>query len=269
MSSDYTLAYGTHATPADGRCAMEWVSHLAGEPHSDDPACVSPVLRALCIALNDGLDDDPRQQLRPYLARTIGTADDGLDPARAWMAMDWLIRVYTPAWLRLAGLRSHGDALAELPAVIDERSLHGALGILESARRGARAARLEAFATVGAVRPAAWASAVTAGLAGREAAWACAGAAAWAAARIAVGDLAGDRARAGARAAAGDAAAIAVRNARRTPGASRGSERDAAQATLAPTLTALTESAIGLLERMLPTETVAIPEPEPMATKWA
>ena len=40
MSSDYTLAYGTHANPEDGRCAMEWVSHLAGEPHSDQPRCV-------------------------------------------------------------------------------------------------------------------------------------------------------------------------------------------------------------------------------------
>ena len=74
MSSDYTLAYGTHATPQDGRCAMEWVSYLAGEPHSDEPVCVSPVLRALCVALNDGLADEPRQRLRPYLTRTIGTA---------------------------------------------------------------------------------------------------------------------------------------------------------------------------------------------------
>ena len=74
MNTDYTLAYGTHANPEDGRCAMEWVSHLAGEPHSDQPKCVSPVLRAICIALNDALDDEPRQRLRPYLARTIGTA---------------------------------------------------------------------------------------------------------------------------------------------------------------------------------------------------
>ena len=94
MTTDYTLAYGTHATPEDGRCAMEWVSHLAGEPHSDEPACVSPVLRAMCIALNDGLEHEPRQRLRPYLARTIGTADDGLDTERGWMAMDWLIRVF-------------------------------------------------------------------------------------------------------------------------------------------------------------------------------
>jgi hypothetical protein len=52
MGTDYTLAYGTHQTPDEGRCAMEWVSHLAGEPHSDAPACVSPVLRAHCTSLN-------------------------------------------------------------------------------------------------------------------------------------------------------------------------------------------------------------------------
>ena len=43
MSNDYALAYGTHASPLDGRCAMEWVSYLAGEAHSDEPTCVSPV----------------------------------------------------------------------------------------------------------------------------------------------------------------------------------------------------------------------------------
>ncbi len=270
MTSDYILAYGTHATPEDGRCAMEWVSHLAGEPHGDEPVCVSPVLRALCIALNDGLDDEPRQRLRPYLARTIGTADDGLDQERAWMAMDWLVRVYTPAWLRLAGLRKSADALAEHSEVVDEDCLRHALGMLEDARRRARAARAQAFGDTGPARPArpaAWASALTAGLAGREAAWACAGAAAWAGARVAVGDLAGDRARAAARAAAGDAAAIAVHRARPSGEHAYGTDRTAARATLTPTLEALTESAIELLERMLPTEQLPIPSPEPVFTE--
>jgi hypothetical protein len=264
MSSDYTLAYGTHPTPQDGRCAMEWVSYVAGEPHSDEPVCVSPVLRALCVALNDGLADEPRQRLRPYLTRTIGTAGDGLDPARAWMAMDWLIRVYTPAWLRLAEIDTEAQELAELAPVIDEASLRGALAPLERTRRRARNARAHAFRETGTPRTAAWASAMAAGVAGREAAWSCAGAAAWAAARIAVGDMAGDRARAAARSAAGDAAAIAGRaasNAATADGA--GSTREQARAgardALAPTLATLAESAIGLLERMLPTETVAIP----------
>ena len=113
----YRLDHGTHANPDQGRCAMEWVAHLAGEPHSDQPACVSPVLRAVCIALNDGLDDDARQRLRPYLTQTIGTADDGRDRERAWLALDWLIRSYAPAWLRAAGLTAPAIRLAAVAPV--------------------------------------------------------------------------------------------------------------------------------------------------------
>ncbi|MGZ4192978.1 MAG: hypothetical protein ACXVRW_11045 [Solirubrobacteraceae bacterium] len=229
--SGYTLAYGTHASAQDGRCAMEWVSYLAGEPHSDQPACVSPVLRAMCIALNDGLDQEPRQRLRPYLTRTIGTADDGLDATRGWMAMDWLTRVYTPAWLRLAGLADSAERLEGAAEVADTGSLRQALDRLEDARR--------------------------------EAAWACAGAAAWAAARIGIGDIVGDRARAAARAAAGDAAAIAVRHSREA--ARRTWARSAAQAALEPTLEMLADSALALLDRMLPTEQLPLPEPVVLA----
>lgn len=256
MSSDYILAYGTHASPQDGRCAMEWVSYLAGEPHSDQPTCVSAVLRAMCIALNDGLDQQPRQRLRPYLTRTIGTAEDGLDTWRGWLAMDWLARSYTPAWLRLAGLADSADALESAETVTGADSLTGALDLLEAARRQSRAARAKAF---GSPLPTGWAAAVAAGVAGREAAWACAGAAAWAAARIGIGDVAGDRARAAARAAAGDAAAIAVRQSRAS--ACHAGARAAAHAVLEPTLQRLSESALVLLDRMLPTEVVAVPEP--------
>ena len=140
MSTDYTLAYGTHPTPEDGRCAMEWVSYVAGEPHSDQPVCVSPVLRAFCTTLNDSLGDAPRQRLRPYLARTIGTARDGLDEARSWMALDWLIRTYAPRWLMEAGLIESAQRLAALPAVVDA-PISGRRS-LSSGSREARRARL-------------------------------------------------------------------------------------------------------------------------------
>ena len=256
MSSDYILAYGTHASAQDGRCAMEWVSYLAGEPHSDQPTCVSPVLRAMCIALNDGLDQEPRQRLRPYLTRTIGTAEDSLDTWRGWMAMDWLARAYTPAWLHLAGLTDRAQRLESAGEVSDARSLAYALELLEGARRESRAARARAF---GSPLPTGWAAAVAAGVAGREAAWACAGAAAWAAARIGIGDIAGDRARAAARAAAGDAAAIAVRQSRAS--ACHAGARATAHAALEPTLQRLADSALMLLDRMLPTEVLAVPAP--------
>ncbi len=249
MTCDYTLAYGTHANPEDGRCAMEWVSHLAGEPHSDQPRCVSPVLRALCIGLNDGLDDLPRQRLRPYLARTIGTADDGLDEARSWLAMDWLIRVYAPVWIEAAGLS--GIELRALAPILDEPSLDAALPVLDRARREAHSARCEE-------RTAPWAAARTAA---RETAWGCAAAAAWAAARVAVGDIAGDRARATARAAAADAATVVAREALSAGQliGGRAAARDAARLALAPTVAELHESVLALLERMLPMHRLPMP----------
>jgi hypothetical protein len=264
MSSDYTLSYGTHATAQDGRCAMEWVSHLAGEPHSDMPACVSPVLRAFCVALNDGLADGPRQRLRPYLARTIGTAGDGLDPDRAWLAMDWLTRTYAPAWLSLAGLDdSARDLRAAAPlSAIDQ--LLAALDLLGPARR--RAA--DAWRSSGAVR---LATGRLARVSARATAWSAAPAAAWAAARCGVGNMAGDRARAAARAIAGDAAATVARGARLRETGSDGGPAPrlgdtgddgarASQAGLAPTLNELQDSVFALLEQMLPTIAVALPE---------
>lgn len=248
MQSDYRLAYGTHANPEEGRCAMEWVSHLAGERHSDQPACVSPVLRAVCIALNDGLDDEPRQLLRPYLARTIGTVADGLDPLRAWLALDWLIREYSPIWLEAAGLHAPATDLRALPPVLDETALATAVPQLENARACARRTR--------GTGP--WSAARSVA---REMAWSCAGAAAWAGARLAVGDMAGDHARAAARVLAGDAAAIAAQRALAAvpPPDGRAAAKAAAREALSPTVEQLRRSVFALLERMLPTEALAPP----------
>jgi hypothetical protein len=256
VTQDYTLSYGTHADPEEGRCAMEWVAHLAGEPHSDEPDCVSPVLRAMCVSLNDGLADRPRQRLRPLLTRTIGTADDGVDEARAWLAMDWLVRTYTPAWLALAGVDRAARRLADGAPIVDDRALHAALAPLGQGRREARRARVREFAGI-----AGRATAITGARNGREAAWACAGAAAWAAARVAIGDQAGDQARASARAAAGDAAAVAVHRVRDDEICGPATALDARRTALGPTLEALADSALGLLERMLPTQAIELPAP--------
>lgn len=257
MSADYTLAYGTHATPDEGRCAMEWVSYLAGEPHGDDPACVSPVLRAFCTTLNDSLEDEPRQRLRPYLTRTIGTADDGLDAARSWMAMDWLIRTYARTWLRVAHLPLAARRLFDLGTVASRSDLRPALDALNAARSESREAWGAALGPVRAATRTPWAAGRAAA---REAAWASAGGAAWSAARVAVGDLAAHRARALAREIGGDAAATIAREAR-TRG-SRAADREAARAALAPIIAELRNSAFSLLDRMLPTAALAVPDGE-------
>ena len=248
MRSEYWLAHGPHATPEDGRCAMEWVSYLAGEPHSDQPACVSPALRAFCVALNDGLEKNARQRLRLYLARTIGTTDDGLDEERAWMAMDWLIRVYAPAWLELAGVTGAARGLTLLAPVQGVGDLAPAREALEVARRNVRAA-LKGGSRVARALPLGAERSV------RRRAWAAGEAAVWVVTRIPVGGAAGQRACEQVRAAAGDGAE-AVSRVARSRGGGTGS-RAAARGALVTTIAALQESAFVLLDRMLPTQTLA------------
>jgi hypothetical protein len=254
MSSDYWLAHGPHATPEDGRCAMEWVSYLAGEPHSDQPACVSPALRSFCVALNDGLEKHARQRLRPYLTRTIGTSGDGLDERRSWMAMDWLIRIYTPAWLHLAGLVEAERALALLAPVQGVEDLAAALDTLDIARGDARAALKSALRSsyLARVLPSA------AGRSARKAAWASGEAAVWVVARVPVGGAGGECVCDAARVTAADAAAAVAQQARACAGAAN--PKVAARGALTGTVAELQRSALTLLDRMLPTETL-VPVP--------
>ena len=107
------LAEGAHDESEGQMCLLEAAAFMAGEPWSDAPVCVCPVIAAFGRAWNDALDDTDRQMLVPYIPRIVGTAaSDEVEEARSWMAADWLIRTYTPAWLRLAGLDEHADALA-------------------------------------------------------------------------------------------------------------------------------------------------------------
>ncbi len=87
------------------------------EPNGEFAACVSPVLGAFLRTWNDALDDETRQELKPYAVRVIGTAGDGKDEQRAWMAVDWLARTQLPAWLDLAGLSEHAAAVRALVAL--------------------------------------------------------------------------------------------------------------------------------------------------------
>ena len=225
------LAHGSHASPDDGLCVMEAVAYLAGEPHTDHPACVSPVLGAFLRNWNDSLPDEDRQVLKPYALRVIDTAGDGLDEIRGWLAADWLIRVHTPAWLRLAGLDEHADVLEQSEPVT--------------------------AATINVVRPKAAAAGDATRAATRSAAWDATRAATRAAAR----DAAGDAARAAASHAAWDAAWAATRAAARdaaraaawaaTRDAAGDAARDAARDALEPTTRHLQLSALGLLEQLI------------------
>ena len=129
------LGNGSHQGPDEGVCLMEAVAWLAREPHSDEPKCVCPVLGAFGRGLNDRLDIERRQRLKPLIPALVGTASDGQAEARGFMAMDWIVRTYTPAWLRLARLDTDAEGLESLPEIVHMETLDAARGRLGAVRR--------------------------------------------------------------------------------------------------------------------------------------
>lgn len=213
--STITLSHGAHETRDDGTCLMEAVAWFAGERHSDVPQCASRVLGSFGMKLNDVLPGDKRQELRPLIPAIAGTAGDGLDERRGYLALDWLVRVYLPTWLDLAGLDEDSGSLRELTTIATMETAAAAGPVVRAARDHAGAAR--------------------------DAARDAAGAAARDAARAAARDVAEAAARDAAWAAAGDAAGDAAWDA----------AWDAARAKLAPTVEILQDSAIKLFRAMV------------------
>ena len=258
------LASGSHRSPEEGMCVMELCSYLAHEPFSDHPQCASPVISAGLRSWNDSLDDDARQMLKPLAQRLIGTAAPAhIEAQRAWMAVDWLIRVYTPAWLELAKLQREADGLKALPEITDAGSLEAAKPLIAAAKQSAQVRWLAARAAArdaagGAARGAAWdAVGGAAWLAARDAAWDAArdaaGDAAWDAAWLAAGDAVGGAAWLAARDAAWDAARDAAGDAAWDAAwlAAGDAARDAARDALKPTVVFLQKAALVLFERMI------------------
>ena len=165
---DLTLKKGAHGARDNGLCAMEAAAWMAGEPHSDHPACVSPVIAAFMREWNDDLpsDEDRDRLLKPLLPLTLNTRTVAADEERrGLLCADWLIRTFTPAWLDAAKLTEEAAELRALPELVDTPTIAAAQPILNRARERADAARAAAW---DAARAAAWA-----------AAWDAAWAAAW------------------------------------------------------------------------------------------
>jgi hypothetical protein len=221
-----TLTVGAHDDRSDGLCLLEAVAWQAGEEHTDRPACVSPVLAAFGRSLNDVLPDGKRQELIPLVPLLPGTAGDGRDEARGYMALDWLIRTFTPGWLTVAGLADEARSLRDLRPITGLDATAAAAPVVQQVSQQAAAAWDAAWdAARDAARAAAWAAA-------GAAAWDAARDAAWAAAWAAAGAAAGAAAWAAAWAAAGAAAGAA----------------------LAPTVATLQDSAISLYQAMIRAE---------------
>jgi hypothetical protein len=218
------LKKGSHGTPDEGMCLMEATAFLVGERHSDNPQCVSPVLGTFGRNLNDVLPDDLRQDLKGLIPSLPGTADDGWDARRSYLALDWLIRTWLPAWLELSpSCREDARTVRALGRIVDVVSAHRAGPVVREALRHSAAAG------------------------------AAAGAGAWDAARIVVRDSAWDAAREAAGTIAWDATgAVASAAARAAHGVvAEIVHRGVAEDVVVPAVRELQLSAINLYTEMI------------------
>jgi hypothetical protein len=84
------LSKGKHSSPDDGACVMELASMLAGEPFTDHPASVCPVIGSFLRSYNDSIDDHRRQSLYAYASKVVGSRGSQLtQQARAERLAEW------------------------------------------------------------------------------------------------------------------------------------------------------------------------------------
>lgn len=144
---DMQLSAGAHESIESGACVMELVSYIAGEPWSDAPQCACPVITAFMVSWNDSLPDADRTRLlKPLIPLIVGTrSTKEIERRRATMAADWLIRVHTPAWLRLAKLDAQAEALESLPEITDFAQSPSLMPMLTAVKSDAAAAGAAAW----------------------------------------------------------------------------------------------------------------------------
>jgi len=183
-----TLSPGGHKNIEEGACLLEAASYLAGEPFSDHPQCVSPVLAAFGRAVNDGVMRDHLDLLTPLTTRLLNTAGyPAIDQQVMFLLANWAVRDLAPRALDAAGLTERAATLRALPPIVDEITAaraEAARAEAAWAEAWAEAAWAEAWAGAAWAAEAARAAAAAGAAAGAGAAWAeAAGAeAAWAAA---------------------------------------------------------------------------------------
>lgn len=153
---DLSLAHGAHDTYAAGVCAMEAVAWLAGESHSDHPACTCPVIAAAVRRLNDDIGNRRERDalLKPLLLDLIGTRSTlGVEVRRAYVAADYAVRVFAPLALDGAGMTEWAAQLRALAPIVDQATAAAARSAADPA--AADAARSATRATVAAATVAA------------------------------------------------------------------------------------------------------------------
>ena len=149
LLSEVTLRHGAHQRYEDGACVMETVAHIAGEPHSDRPACACPVVSSFARSLNDRIPDDPtRTRLLLPLVLDIAGSKSTLEVEirRGYVAADFAVRVFAPIALEARGRKDLADRLRAVAPIVDRDSAKAAKTETDAAYKIAAAAAADTAA---------------------------------------------------------------------------------------------------------------------------
>ena len=146
---------GSESTGACWMSAVHYYVRKDDKSWSDHPNCVSPIVRELCIQLNDWCEDGERESLiGPHIFAPVGTNTCEADEIRrAFLCADRAVRVFAPAALDVAGLRAEADKLRALSPVVDVRSAK----IAANAAETAIASAIASASTIASASAIAWA----------------------------------------------------------------------------------------------------------------
>ena len=119
-------------SPTTGACWMSALHYYTRQDASWTDrapwACVSPVIRTLCIRLNDLCSDGEREALiGPHLFTPIGTASSPeIEQRRTFLCADRAVRVFAPMALDARGLKEQAKRLRAAREIVDrETALEG------------------------------------------------------------------------------------------------------------------------------------------------
>ena len=96
-------------------CVMSLVALLSGEGHTDRPKGACPVITTFAIKVNDGIDCEARQTLKPFAPRIVGTRDS-LARGRAWVLVNGILGEVLPRW-------AHDCGCTVSPALVEKLQL--------------------------------------------------------------------------------------------------------------------------------------------------
>lgn len=143
LIDQYPLQRGSHPSRDDGMCAMEMVSWLSGEAHSDEPDCACPVMAALVRACNDAMTEHQRNHhLRPMVPQLVHTrANSTVERLRGLMAVDCLVRELLPKWLDRHRRSAEADLLRAIPSIRNLSQVRAAARVITTYADDHRAAQ--------------------------------------------------------------------------------------------------------------------------------